>query len=347
MKSKWFIFFLVTIWGLSQLVAAQPATHAPASVKNLDTGWEWAFNNAGKSTGFYVGYAVERKKDNNVCMGNHKNKGDKSLYQILHPGKSAGDRVVGIEKLVGILFRYDSRPKNRYAFKEIAVNSLNEKARLEELPVYWLGTIADNDSIAFLDTCFNRAGSDKSKEKLISAVGIHSPGPKSFGFLKKALTGNYAEKIRKSAAFWMGLQQSAEAAKVLLNTVYNDKSLDVRENAVFGLYLVERKEADDALVQLARKGKNKNLRKKAIFWLGQRAVKRTAELLGDIIDKDKDNEIRKAAVFSLSQHPKGVDKLIKLAKTHRSLSVRKQAIFWLGESEDPRALDVILGILKK
>lgn len=345
MKNKRFIFLLVMIWGLSQLVAAQPATHAPGSLKNLDAGWNWAFKNSEKSTGFYVGYAVERKKDGNVCMGKHS--GDKTLYQILHPGKSDEDQVVGIDKLVGILFRYDARPKDRHAFRGIAINSLNQKAHLDELPVFWLGTMENNDSIAFLETCFNRAGPGKNKEEMITAVGVHDPGPKSFGFLKKVLTGNYAEKIRKSAAFWMGTQQSAEAAKVLLKAVYNDKSLEVRENAVFGLYLVERKEADDALVQLARKGKNKELRKKAIFWLGQRAVKRTAELLGDIIEDDTDTDIQKSAVFALSQHPEGVDKLISVAKTHRSLKVRKQAIFWLGQSEDPRALDTILAIIKK
>jgi HEAT repeat protein len=43
----------------------------------------------------------------------------------------------------------------------------------------------------------------------------------------------------------------------------------------------------------------------------------------------------------------GVPLLIKYAKTHKDPRVRKQAIFWLGESRDPRALDfleqVVLG----
>lgn len=345
MRSKIFFFSLAMLWGLGQLAAAQPVAHAPDSIKTPDAGWDWAFKNAGTDTGFYVGYAVEQKRKGSIRMGKHN--GDKTLYRILHPEKSPKEQTVGVEKLVGILFRYDSRPKNRYAFRDIAVNSLNRTAHLEELPVFWLGTIDDNASIAFLETCFNHAGSDKDKDKLITAVGIHAPGPKSFGFLKMILTGNHAENIRKSAAFWMGQQQSAEAAKVLLNTVYNDKSPKVRENAVFGLYLVEREEGDDALVRLARKGKDKNIRKKAVFWLGQRAVKRTAELLGDIIEEDTDFDVQKAAVFALSQHPGGVDKLIKIAETHRSLNVRKQAIFWLGQSDDPRALETILGIIKK
>jgi len=51
-------------------------------------------------------------------------------------------------------------------------------------------------------------------------------------------------------------------------------------------------------------------------------------------------EIRKKAVFALSQLPKdeGVPKLIEVARSHRDAAVRKQAIFWLGQSRDPRAL---------
>ncbi|MCP4152279.1 MAG: hypothetical protein GY757_31365 [bacterium] len=80
--------------------------------------------------------------------------------------------------------------------------------------------------------------------------------------------------------------------------------------------------------------------------MGQRAVKRTAEILGDVVDNDADNDIREAAVFSLSQHPKGLDKLIRIAKTHRSLNVREKAIFWLSQSDDPKATATILAILE-
>jgi HEAT repeat protein len=204
-----------------------------------------------------------------------------------------------------------------------------------------------DESVGFLETCFKRIDPAKNREKIVTAVGIHGRSPGIFGFLKKVLTGDFADKIRESAAFWIGQQQTPEAAKVLLHTVANDKSSKVREHAVFGLYLVDCKEADDALVQIATKGKEKGTRKKAIFWLGQKAVKRTAELLGGIIDDDPDSDIQKAAVFALSQHPEGLNRLIKIATTHRSLKVRKQAISWLGQSNDPRALDTILAILKK
>jgi HEAT repeat protein len=54
-------------------------------------------------------------------------------------------------------------------------------------------------------------------------------------------------------------------------------------------------------------------------------------------------------VFALSQmhDPEGVTRLIQVARTNKNAAVRKQAIFWLGQSHDPRALDFLEEILTK
>jgi hypothetical protein len=42
----------------------------------------------------------------------------------------------------------------------------------------------------------------------------------------------------------------------------------------------------------------------------------------------------------------GVPKLIEVARAHKNPAVRKQAMFWLGQSKDPRALAFFEEILK-
>jgi HEAT repeat protein len=66
-------------------------------------------------------------------------------------------------------------------------------------------------------------------------------------------------------------------------------------------------------------------------------------------ENDPETSVKKQAVFALSQLPKseGVPLLIELAKSNRNAVVRKQAIFWLGQSRDPRALDFLEEILTK
>jgi HEAT repeat protein len=81
------------------------------------------------------------------------------------------------------------------------------------------------------------------------------------------------------------------------------------------------------------------VRGNALFWVAQRAGDRAVGTITQALD-DPETEIRKKAVFALSQLPKdeGVPKLIEVARSHRDAAVRKQAIFWLGQSRDPRAL---------
>ncbi len=43
----------------------------------------------------------------------------------------------------------------------------------------------------------------------------------------------------------------------------------------------------------------------------------------------------------------GVPLLIEVARTNKSAEVRKQAMFWLGQSNDPRALRFLEEVLRR
>jgi hypothetical protein len=103
-----------------------------------------------------------------------------------------------------------------------------------------------------------------------------------------------------------------------------------------------------ALIRLAREVANADLRGDALFWLSQRAGARAAAAITDAIENDPETQVKKKAVFALSQLPpdEGVPKLIAIAKSHQNPAVRKQAMFWLGQSRDPRALAFFEEILK-
>ncbi|OHB78617.1 MAG: hypothetical protein A2Z25_16750 [Planctomycetes bacterium RBG_16_55_9] len=58
--------------------------------------------------------------------------------------------------------------------------------------------------------------------------------------------------------------------------------------------------------------------------------------------------MRKQAVFALSQAPaeRGVDALIKTARSPADRGAQKEAIFWLGQTGDPRAVDTLAEMAK-
>ena len=104
-----------------------------------------------------------------------------------------------------------------------------------------------------------------------------------------------------------------------------------------------------ALIDLARHDPEKEVRRHAIFWLGQKAGAKVAGELRRAIDEDPDEDVKQHAVFAISQLPaeRSVPLLIDLIKTHKNRGVRERAMFWLAQTGDPRALDLIEGILMK
>jgi len=72
--------------------------------------------------------------------------------------------------------------------------------------------------------------------------------------------------------------------------------------------------------------------------------------LKDIVDAPEgESGLKDQAVFAISQLPKekSVPMLIDLAKANKNPSVRKKAIFWLGQTGDPAALKFFEDILLK
>lgn len=96
------------------------------------------------------------------------------------------------------------------------------------------------------------------------------------------------------------------------------------------------------LLRLARdNARPDEVRRQAVFWVGQAAGAVVTRELSALVDEnDVDLAVRERAVFALSQRPdgEGVAALLRVAETSASPTLRKRAIFWLGQSRDPRAL---------
>ena len=96
--------------------------------------------------------------------------------------------------------------------------------------------------------------------------------------------------------------------------------------------------------------RSKNVRNQAVFWVSQAAgEKATAGLVEVVGDAAAEQDVRIQAVFALSQRPKdeGIPALIEIAKNNKDPKIRKQSIFWLGQSGDPRAIAYFEAILNK
>jgi hypothetical protein len=180
--------------------------------------------------------------------------------------------------------------------------------------------------------------------------------PEATAALKSFTAVSYAATLRERAAFWLANERGAEGFQTVSELVKNDKDDAFRAKLVFDLSLVKgdsRKAAIDELIALAKTDASPNVRKQAQFWLAQMAGKnggdsRIAGALSDSAQNDPEAGIRKSAVFALSRLPvdQAVPELIQVASTTKDATTRKEAIFWLGQSKDPRALDYLVKVVK-
>ena len=148
----------------------------------------------------------------------------------------------------------------------------------------------------------------------------------------------------------LGTVSASEAASYLLSLAQSERG-SLGEKAIFPATIADSADVWPALIKIAR---NPNIpkpaRSQAVFWVGQAAGDAATANLSSIVgDNSVDQEVREQAVFALSQRPRdeGVPALIAVAKTNRDPEIRRKALFWLGQSEDPRALDLFEQLLTR
>ena len=148
----------------------------------------------------------------------------------------------------------------------------------------------------------------------------------------------------------LGVIGTRDATTYLLSLASRDESR-ASEKAIFAAVLADSVTVWPDLLKIAKNDDvSRKVRRSAVFWLGQAAGDAATRGLSDLVDdQSADREVRETAVFALSQRPheEGVPALIKIAKQNPDPELRRKAIFWLGQSDDPRALSLFEELLTR
>ena len=146
----------------------------------------------------------------------------------------------------------------------------------------------------------------------------------------------------------LGMVQPQAAAEYLLSLARLPENLD--GDPLLPATLADSVTIWPSLLRLARDHSLPTKRRRsAVFWLSQAAEVAAGNALDSVVsDNSTDREVRKEAVFALSQRDpaEGVPRLIHVVKTNSDPELRKAALFWLGQSDDPRALDLFEQLLQ-
>jgi HEAT repeat protein len=233
------------------------------------------------------------------------------------------------------------------ALKKIAQTS--KDAGMREEALFWLSQRPMSENvIQFLEAVALNDPVAKIREAALMALS-QAPEGRGIEALKKIARTSKDTDMREDAVFWLAQRtMSEDVVQFLEAIVLKETVTKIREAALLGLSQARDGRGVKALMKIGSSAKDAATRKDAIFWLGQQAKSQEViEFLEKVVREDSDPKVRKNALTALVHAHKnlGVPALINLAKSHPDQAIRKEAIFWLGQSKDPRATEALVEIV--
>jgi HEAT repeat protein len=257
--------------------------------------------------------------------------------------------------------------------------------RTRQSALHWLGAVAPAEAVAPVTALARGAGEPRAvREGALSVLAFVGEGagvPTLVGLARGGEGGD--GWLREKAIFWLG-QADDDRARAALRALASGDTVarDAREQAIFALghgagdaeagaflralypRLPDGELRDKAIQSVAQSDDAESgrwllgiaaserepleARKQALFWAGQRDEEPVARLIA-VYPRLAGTELRKHYAFVLSQRDEeaAVDALIAVARRDDDPAVRRQAIFWLGQSRSPRAQRDLVEVLER
>ncbi|MEJ2677624.1 MAG: HEAT repeat domain-containing protein [Gemmatimonadota bacterium] len=211
--------------------------------------------------------------------------------------------------------------------------------------VFWLSQVDDPRAVDALEQILRTSKDVALQKRALFALSQHD-SPRAYAILKHAAENQQlSEDLRKYAITWIAQHKDADVT--YLEQLYGklqDQAL--KERVLFAVSQSGQPGAADWLLGVATDtAAPMDVRKHAIFWASQADASITA--MSHLYDRVQNRELKEQLLFAFSQsdNSAAVDKLIQVAKTEKDPDLRKRAIFWLGQSDDPRAAKVLADII--
>jgi len=208
---------------------------------------------------------------------------------------------------------------------------------VREQAVQWLSQVDSPAAVAALDSILRSAGDPALQDKAIFALS-QQDSPRARQALKDfALRPGVSSDLRQKAIFWIGQGDDPDRLGFLKTLYVQLKDNESRDKILFSMSQIDGRESQRWLLQVAGDvNEGIELRKKALFWVGQSDIPATELFM--LYEKMPSREMKDQLIFVYSQRDEkaAVDKLFDIARNETDRELRKKAIFWLGQSDDPR-----------
>jgi HEAT repeat protein len=208
--------------------------------------------------------------------------------------------------------------------------------------VTWIGSVDDRAGLDWLE---NVSHSDEGDSALY-ALSLHrsKEAGKRLYSLAKETDGNSSTE----AIFWLGEARGEEGFNLLKKLLAELPQGDRRREINFALSQNKSPEAAELLFEISKSDPDPEQRGEAMFWLAEEYPQRAQPWLLEVIKTERNEDVLEQAVFAISQLPDGGGDrvLLDLARNDQlSPDVRRQAIFWLANSDNDSSVAALTQLL--
>jgi len=193
-------------------------------------------------------------------------------------------------------------------------------------------------SIAMLSSLVDRTTTGDPDDHGLDALAYHAGAAATRSLALHAERSHRSEE-REQALFWLGQTRGVEGADVIEHYATTDADPKLREHAIFALSQSKAPDAYAHILAIAHEDPAKHVRSQAYFWLAQMKDERAKDDIIAALKSESSDDVREEVVFALSQLEDDADEaLIAVLRGDYPRAVKKQALFWLGQSGSPEAL---------
>jgi HEAT repeat protein len=231
----------------------------------------------------------------------------------------------------------------------LRVAQTDPDADVREQAVFWISQVQGEHAVTVLSDILRKSPDIELRKKALFALSQSEGGTGARLLREYAGDASQPSELRETAIFWLGQQKDGNSNTQFLRDLYSkltDETL--KDKVLFSLSQGDTPDRARWLLQVAQKpSESTEMRKKALFLAGQAGA--SMEDLTRLYDTLPPGELREQMIFVFSQRREAsaLDKLISIARSDKDPESRKKALFWVGQSHDPRATKMLTEIIDK
>jgi beta-lactamase regulating signal transducer with metallopeptidase domain/HEAT repeat protein len=327
---------------------------APDPRAPLRERWNWALGEAASRRGtFWIVYAFDRPTPRNE--------------QYLSDSEGISFSGVGIDisglrgtplrsvlggggefdtGTIAVLLRFGGRSAS--SIDRIGHRSMTLSMDFDRQPVFWLGTAADGESVAWLETLLAQVRAEELQDEVVDALALHATSSVVLPALSRILERHDSERVRSEAAEGLEYHDVPASLALARAAATGDPSSLVRAEAAEAIGGILAPGAAAALEDLALGSDDAAVRREAAEALEDQPEAEALPALERVIFEAPDGETQSEAVEALAAFGAGALPLLRRTIwEHPVANTRVEATETLGDTESEQALPLLAEILER